>query len=759
MSSLAAVGAPLTAALAAVRAHPRHLVLAALVAGLLAAPAPPLPFAVAILAAATAGRAAVAVVAAAAVLAGAVIADARLAAMDRTALRTHLGQSVAVRAALLEAPRRSRSNGRSALAQVVRGPGSGERVLVRAGRRTRWPAATPGAVVSIAGRLAALGSRDGHQHRRGAHAVLIAGRVAATGTRRGGLAGLLDRARSRAETAVSSGLDPPRAALAQGMVLGRDERLSEPVRADFRDSGLAHLLAASGQNVMLLAALALAVLGGLGIGLRGRLAGALVLIALYVPLAGAGPSIQRAGVMGAAAIVATLAGRPASRWYALLLAAAITLVANPRAAGDPGWQLSFAAVAAIAVASPRMRVALTARRVPAGVAEAAALSAAATLGTAPLLAFHFDRVSLVSLPANLLAVPAVAPVMWLGMLAAAAGPLLPPVGLALNALAQFPLAYLGWLAQAAAGLPAAALPLQIGSVGALVAVYATGAAGLLSRRVRGPVVVTAVAALGLALAFSGPAAPPDPRVLRVSFLDIGQGDATLLQRGGATVLVDTGPPGSPLLQRLRESGARRIDVLVVTHAQADHEGGAVDVLSHHPVGLLVDGGDGTRTPEHRAIVSAARRLRVPRVAPDVGQVMRAGPLVMRVLWPPREPFERHAGEDPNERAMVLHVRDGAIDVLLPADAESPVTGALDLPPSEVLKVAHHGSEDPGLPDLLRTVRPRVAVIEVGRHNTYGHPRPATLAALRAVPLVRRTDRDGTVRLTADRGRLSVATDP
>src|SRR5947208_16390246 len=106
---------------------------------------------------------------------------------------------------------------------------------------------------------------------------------------------------------------------------------------------------------MLLAALALPLLAALGLGLRARLSGALLLVAAYVPLAGAGPSIQRAGVMGAAGLLAALAGRPSSRAYALLLAATVTLVVNPRSAGDPGWQLSFAAVVAILALARRLR--------------------------------------------------------------------------------------------------------------------------------------------------------------------------------------------------------------------------------------------------------------------------------------------------------------------------------------------------------------------------------------------------------------------
>ena len=166
----------------------------------------------------------------------------------------------------------------------------------------------------------------------------------ATGGRRAGLAGLVDALRRRAEAGVEAGLEPGSAALARGIVLGQDELISERVSDDFKASGLAHLLAVSGQNVTLLAVLALPLLAGLGLGRVARLLGVLGLIALYVPLTGAGPSIMRAGAMGVAGAVAALAGRPASRWYALLLAAAFTLVMDPRAWLDPGWQLSFAAV-------------------------------------------------------------------------------------------------------------------------------------------------------------------------------------------------------------------------------------------------------------------------------------------------------------------------------------------------------------------------------------------------------------------------------
>jgi competence protein ComEC len=439
------------------RTHPRHVVLGALVTGLLAAPLEPrLVLVLALAAAMLAGRPAVALLAAGAVLAGALGAHARLAGLDRTQLSPQFGRVVTTRVVLLEQPRAVRY-GHVVLVRVAGGAGAGERVMLRIGEHVAWPAARTGAVLAVQGRMRPLGPFEQYEARRGAHAALSLDAVAATGVPRGGALGLVDAIRTRAERALSVGLPAAQAALLRGMTLGQDEALDDATREDFRRSSLAHVLAASGQNVALLLALALPLLAYAGLGLRGRLLGALALIVLYVPLAGAGPSIQRAGVMGAATTVAALAGRPASRWYALLLAAAATLIANPRASADPGWQLSFAAVVAIALLAPAMRRTLIARHAPAPVADATAMSLAATLGTAPLLAVHFHQLSLVGIPANLLAAPAVAPITWLGMLSAALGQISPTIAAPLNALNAYLLAYVGSIAHAAASLPHASL--------------------------------------------------------------------------------------------------------------------------------------------------------------------------------------------------------------------------------------------------------------------------------------------------------------
>lgn len=754
---------------AALRARPRHLLLAALTLGLLLGPFDrrlTLAAALGVLFAAVGvvRRPPLALALAVFTIGGSVLAHARLATLDVTRLRSLVGHELDARATVVERPRTLRFGGWSAAAVLVASRGAGERIVLRSRRDVPRPRVDVGDELHVRGLVEALAPWEGYQRVCGAHAAVVPRLARPTGHRRGGAAGAVDGVRRAAEGALLAGLPVAQAALARGMVLGQDDSLDDRTRADFRRSGLAHLLAASGQNVTLLAIVAAAVLGVLGLGLRGRLLGALALVALYVPLAGAGPSIVRAGVMGAAGLVAGLAGRPGSRAYALLLAAGITLALNPRSSADVGWQLSFAAVVAIGLLAGRWRDALQRRSVPRAVAETAGVSAAATVGTAPLMALHFGQLSLVSLPANLLAAPAVAPVVWLGSGAALLGQLgdgalghtALHLATLLDAVAAFPLGFVGWVAHVAASVPGATAAVSVGGPLALAAIYGALGGLVASRRLR-LLAVGAAAALVALAAWSRLHPPGPPSALTISFLDIGQGDATLVQHAGRSVLIDTGPPDGPILDRLRSAGVRRLDLLVLTHAQSDHEGAAPAILASLPVGAVLDGGLGRRSAERAAIERAERREAAREIVPDAGESLRMGPLALDVLWPHRADTADPAADDPNARAVVARLHDGAFDMLLTADAESSVTLPLDLSAVDVLKVAHHGSADPGLPQLLARLRPSVAAIEVGRHNSYGHPSPSTLRALRVVPNLVRTDRDGTVRLTVTGDRMELRT--
>jgi competence protein ComEC len=769
-------------------------------------------------------------VAAALVLFGAAAGEVRLAAMDAPAGQVRDGERVELRAHVLTPPRPS-AFGASAEIEVTSGQLRGARLLLRAARWAPLPRAVDiGEELRLEGRLKALapageagaGSAAGepgavsgagsataaggaasfdfaaHLRARGFAGELLLDEARRTGRRRGGLAGALDGMRERAERAVVAGMAADEGALLRGMVLGQDEAIDPALRDDFRDSGLAHLLAVSGQNVMLLAALALPALALAGLGLRARLAALVALIALYVPLAGAGPSLQRAGVMGVAGIAAIAVSRPASRSYALLLAAAGTLAWNPRAWTEPGWQLSFAAVAGILVlgvplsrglrrigeelVQPPGKLAVAAVRL---LADGVAITVAATLATAPLLAHHFGSVPLAGLLANLLALPAVAPAMWLGMLkiglgqAGAAGQ---AAAEAIGGVTAVPVGYIASLAERCADLPGGQLALPLRSPLAALSAYAVlAAAALLARRLaralggdlperaarwrrlpRGYRVALATATALALLAAAAPAldGPDPPGRLTVSFLDVGQGDSTLIQHpDGTAVLFDGGPPEGGVTRLLRKAGVEHLAVVVATHASRDHHGGLADVIRRFPVGTLLDGGDGTTDPAFRALLGEASSRGIRRVAATAPLELRlaGGELSITLLSPPPRP-PGPAPEDPNPRAVVALVTVGAFDLLLSADAESETLLPLDLPDVDAMKVPHHGSSDPGLPEVLGQLDPELAAIEVGP-NTYGHPAPSTLRALdRAGVETYRTDQHGTVTLTIDGGEIRLATE-
>jgi competence protein ComEC len=544
------------------------------------------------------------------------------------------------------------------------------------------------------------------------------------------------------------------AELARGFVLGEDDRIDPITKEDFRRSGLSHLLAVSGENVTLLALLAMPVLGLLGIPLRERLLWVLALIAVYVPVAGAGPTIQRAGVMGAIGVLATLGGRRASRLYAMALAAVVTLAVDPGVAADIGWQLSFVAVLGILLLAGPLRRMIAGHLGPGpwrrALAEGLAVTVAATLATAPLIAYHFETLSTTTLVANVLAMPAVAPAMWLGMCSAGLAQL-PGLPLEpLNGLNALLLAYIAQVASWCAAPSWAELHLRLsaaGLLGSYLGMVALAVLGLYLKRlellrpaVRG---LAAVATIAVAILIGWPGggkAVAPVAGLRVEVLDVGQGDAILLRpAGAAAVLVDGGPPGDGLAGKLEEAGVNGLGAAVITHDQSDHAAGVEELLGRFPIERLVYG----RLERRTLADAAAAGVEPERIA--AGQELRSGSLRLRVLWPPRELLTQPLpGEDPNQLALVMVARWRDFTMLLTADAEAESV-PIDPGPIDVLKVAHHGSEDAGLAELLDRTRPQLAVISVGEDNPYGHPTRATLSTLarHQVPILR-TDEQGDI---------------
>jgi competence protein ComEC len=755
-------------AVAVARVPAPHLLVACLCAGLASAVALrmpglglPLVAAVLALAALRFARARAALLGAALLAGGCWWGSLRLDALDRSVLAEALGRAALSRLEVTGPPRRSEF----AVRVPVRVLRFGDRALRERARLDLPPERAPpqGALIEAVMTVARPRGPDetdgfdeaAYLRRQGSHVVLRANHYRVVG-KRGGLAGVADDLRLRMAASMAPGVEGERRALIGGVVLGEDEGLDAELRDRFRASGLYHLLAVSGQNVAYVVGGMLLLVWALGLPRWLGEVSALAAVGGYVLAVGWQPSVVRAGIAGALASLAWLASRPRERWYFLLVGAAVLLAWNPYSLLEPGFQLSFSAVAAIFVLVPRLERRLEGYPLPRRLAEIVAVSGACGAVTAPVLWLHFGAIPLYSVPANALAAPVVAPLLGAALAATALDPLLPEAAAALAWANGWLAAYLGWCARSVGGLPHA----QVTSAGALAAL--AGAALLVGvlLRLRSPRAPRAVAVCVLALVLlvawrSAPEhAPAPPNGLRITILDVGQGDATLLQVPGAAVLVDEGPPEARVADQLRGLGVRRLDLLVLTHPSRDNIGGAREVVERLDVGLVLEPALPFPNPYGERALAAARDRGVPVAVARAGKSYRLGGLRLRLLWPEGE---ASPADDPNDHATVLLASYGSVDALLPADAEGNVTVPLRPPPIEILKVGHHGSADPDLPELLSLTRPRIAVVSVGARNDYGHPAPETVDALERAPglAVYRTDRHGRVTIDTDGRQITV----
>lgn len=685
----------------------------------------------------------------------------RLGALDRSLLEPELGRSAAVTAVVtgpvrktpfaLRVPAEVRQFGARSLR---------ERVLLELPVGRSPP---QGAVLAFRAKVdAPRGPEGGFDERgwlarRGVHVVLHGGDWRIVG-RREGIGGVSDRLRAHVARAIAPGLEGERRAVLAGIVLGDDEGLSEELRDSFKASGLYHLLAVSGQNITFLALGVLGLAWLVGIPRLAAEVVAIAAIAAYVLAVGWQPSVVRAGVAGGLASLAWLLSRPRDRWHFLSLGAAVLLAWTPASLLEPGFQLSFAAVGSIFLLLPRLRLALEGYPLTEWLRDALAVSTACGAATAPILWLQFGSVPVYSLLANVLVTLAIGPLLGLALVGSLIQPVLPSVALALAFLNGWVAAYIATCARLVGGLPFA----QIGSGTAVCVLLGTPLALLALQRLprwRRPAALACAATLVPALLvwqlFPAAKLPP-PTGLRITFLDVGQGDAVLLQVPEGAVLVDQGPPEAKVAQQLRGLGVRRLAAVVLTHPQRDHIGGAETVIRRLGVDRVLDPRLAASSPYERAAVGAATERGVEIAETRAGDAFRLGQLRLRVLWPDRAGSPT---EDPNRLPVVLLATYGEIDALLTADAETDVTARLLSRRVEILKVAHHGSADPGLAGELRELRPAIAVISCGRGNDYGHPRASTLAALRASSGLSlfRTDEDGQVVVESDGRRLSVRT--
>ncbi|NLU78928.1 MBL fold metallo-hydrolase [Micromonospora sp. HNM0581] len=618
-----------------------------------------------------------------------------------------------------------------------------------------WRGLLPGQRLTVDGRLA--------QPRGGdlTGAVLMA--VGAP--MRLGSPSVLQRAAGRLRAGLQRACAPLPAdpgGLLPGLVVGDTSRLPDTVEEDFRATGMTHLNAVSGSNVAIVvgAVLLLARWARAGPALAVGLCG-LALVG-FVILVRPSPSVVRAATMGAVGLAALAAGRTRAAVPALAAAVAVLVLVDPDLAGDAGFALSVLATGGLLLLAPGWRDGLRRRGVPPGAAEALAVPAAAQLACSPVIAGLTGTVSLVAVPANLLAVPAIAPATVLGVAAAVASSVWPDGAEVLAWLAHWPAWWLVLVARYGARLPAGNLPWPDGVSGALLLSALTVALLVASRRplVRRLVAVCTVAVVlgALPVRVIAPGWPPDGWV--VVACAVGQGDTVLLPvAAGRAVVVDAGPDPAAVDACLRRLGVRRVSLLVISHFHVDHTGGVSGVFRGRQVDTVLV----PQWPEPAAgrdLVRATAAVHgTPVAAAPTGWHFRAGSVDLTVIGPPYP--MRGTRSDPNNNSLVLIATVDRVRILLTGDAEVEEQRALwerlplDGLRADVLKVAHHGSayQDAA---FLDAVRPAVALVPVGAGNTYGHPNESVLARLaRGGTRVLRTDVDGDVAVVRSPRGLAV----
>lgn len=634
--------------------------------------------------------------------------------------------------------------------------------------RIPYPDVEAGDRVHVTGTLRALPARrnpadfdyGAYLARRGIHATLTGSdgtALVVTGSAAGWADRIANAARRHVRWALRAHVraEEPRAVLS-ALLLADRSGIDRDTREAFVVTGLMHLLAISGLHVLLVG-MALyhflkPLLNRLGWSWRGveitRAGITLALLGLYVVATGAPASAVRALVMAALLIVGAATERAHNTLNAVGVAAVVLLLARPTALFDVGFQLSFAAVGGIVALVPVLRGWVpawwTAGQFRRGATNLTLASLGATLGTLPVLLFHFGRVPLAGLALNLAAIPATAGTLGGGLAAVACAGWAPPVADLAGAAAEFGATVLLWISRTGAEWLAWTNVggfvrdswLLASIVGALL-----GLAFWQRPRARWRLTLVAVtcAAVGAWQPVWGGTARPS---LDVVFFDVGQGDAALLTLpNGRHVLVDAGvrnpytdQGARTILPHLRYAGIDRLDAVVVTHPHADHLGGLPALLRAIPITRVIHSGHNYSSDlfaETRALMEA--RGVESRVV-KAGDTLALDPSVhIQVLAPAAPP---PPGAEANHGSVVLHVAYGETSVLLMGDAEAEAEADLvahydNLLASDVVKVGHHGSRTSSTPSFVRRAareRAAVAVVSVARRNVYGLPNAEALDA-------------------------------
>lgn len=656
-------------------------------------------------------------------------------------------------------------------------------VLVQA---FRYPEIGYGATLRVNGRLQTPPESDTFSYRaylarRGIHSLLTFPAITVLEETGGNPAyRAILRVKARAQASINRALPDPQAALLSGILLGNDNGLPPSLDEDFQRTGMTHIIAISGFNISLLIVLLLALAKPL-LSPRGAALAALVGVALYTILVGADASVVRAAMMGSLYLLSDRwLGRRTYGVATLCLAGVAMTMLRPLTLWDVGFQLSFAATLSLMLYAQPLTDWLTQRlkllferdvveKVMGVITESVLVTLAAQVLTLPLLAAHFGQLSPVSLLANALILPAQPGVMLWGGLATLGGLVSPLLGQVLGWVAWLFLSYTISLVRLLATVPGAAVavsfdwPFLLLIYGALALATWYGRLDRQRRRALRETLqnnATQRVALGgsvmaALLVFNWGASLPDGR-LHVLFMDVDQGDATLIVTpSGRQILVDGGFYPSMLNDGLGQQlpfWDKQLDLVVATHADADHVTGLAPLFARYRVDrLLTDGTTLGETAVYDAVLTAAEQAGTPLHVAQAGEAIAIEDgVVLHVL----HPGERRNPQNRNENSVALRLTYGDFSLLMTGDGESQAERAMldsgALLASLVYKAGHHGSDSSsGLP-FLTAVQPRIIIVSAGVDNRFGHPHPDMLARATAVgATVLRTDELGSIEVVTD----------
>jgi competence protein ComEC len=609
--------------------------------------------------------------------------------------------------------------------------------------------------------------------------------------------------RERLSRSISQSLPEPQASLTRGIVLGISSSIPADLKNDLSITGTAHLLAISGINLTIIAG----ILVSLGLWIFGRRHYIYVWLALFVIwfyslLTGLQAPVVRGAIMASVFLCAELLGRQKNAFAALALSAAIMAGIDPQLLFSVSFQLTFLAMIGLIFVAPPLQ-ALARRAVHAIISEenswtriltfltdSLAVSLSAVILVWPVIAYNFGLVSFVGPLSTLLIAPALTPIILTGAVTSVVGIISPPVAHVIGWSAWLFVSYFIWLVQAFAALPSASIhtgPLNSGIVWAYYCVLAlavsirsnfkklTGLfpvciAGMRSAATRSwagfeavPKKFVIIPLLVLAFLTSFAAVTLPDNNLHVSFLDVGEGDAILVQSGNQNVLIDGGP--SPQAINLGLSSRlpfwdRNLDMVILTHPHLDHLSGLVEVLQRYKVQKVFAPNLVSDSPAFQEWIDLIKAKGIPSITAQAGQRIRLNDgAELDIINPTSVSLDSTA--DLENNGLVAKLTLNNISFLFTADIGSGAEAALISRRADincaVLKVAHHGSSTSTSADFLRVARPQIAVIPTGSDNTFGHPDQDVLERLNNTVLYR-TDLAGTIEFTTDGERLWVRTD-